>query len=77
MSLIKWLFGGRSARSAALSLYKHRLRCTKKQDQHGAMEGFTAAIKSPGAPDDLRAMTSITALCYLPHSTRFHRPWMT
>jgi hypothetical protein len=56
MSLIKWLFGGRSARSAALSLYKRGLRCTKKQDQHGAMEGFTAAIESPGAPDDLRAM---------------------
>ena len=40
----------------ALSLYKRGLRCIKKQDQHGAMEGFTAAIESPGAPDDLRAM---------------------
>jgi hypothetical protein len=56
MGLIKWLFGGRSARSAALSLYKRGLRCTKKHDQHGAMEGFTAAIESPGAPEDLRAM---------------------
>jgi hypothetical protein len=56
MNLFKWLFGGRSARSTALSLYKRGLKCTKKHDQHGAMEGFTAAIESPGAPDDLRAM---------------------
>jgi hypothetical protein len=56
MSFIKWLFGGRSARSVALSLYKRGLMCIKKHDQRGAMEGFTAAIESPGAPDDLRAM---------------------
>jgi hypothetical protein len=56
MSLVKWLFSGRSRRSIALSLYKRGLRCIKKHDQHGAMGGFTAAIESPGAPDDLRAM---------------------
>lgn len=56
MSLIKWLFGGRSARSAALSLYKRGLKCTKKNDQRGAMENFTATVESPDAPEDLRAM---------------------
>lgn len=56
MSFIRYLFGGRSARSVALSLYKRGLKCTKKNDPQGAMESFTAAIDSPGAPDDLRAM---------------------
>jgi hypothetical protein len=56
MNLFHWLFGGRSARSVALVFYKRGLRCTKKHDQHGAMEGFTAAIESPGAPNDVRAM---------------------
>jgi hypothetical protein len=56
MSLIKWLFSGRSARSVALSLYKSGLKCTKKNDPQGAMKNFTAAVESPGAPEDLRAM---------------------
>jgi hypothetical protein len=56
MNLFRWLFGGRSARSVALAFYKRGLRCTKKHDQHGAMECFTAAVESPGAPNDVRAM---------------------
>lgn len=56
MGVIQWLFGGRSARSVALSRYKRGLRCIKKNDPHGAMENFTAAIDAPDAPDDLRAM---------------------
>jgi hypothetical protein len=56
MKLIKWLFGNRSARSVALSLYKRGLKCITKHDQSGALDDFTAAIESPGAPDDLRAM---------------------
>jgi hypothetical protein len=56
MSLVQWLFRSRSARSVALSLYKSGLKCTKKNDPQGAMTNFTAAVESPGAPDDLRAM---------------------
>jgi hypothetical protein len=56
MSLVQWLFRGRSARSDALSLCKRGITRTKKHDQKGAMQDFTAAINSPGAPDDLRAM---------------------
>jgi hypothetical protein len=39
-----------------MSFYKRGLRRTEKHDQQGAMEDFTAAIESPGAPNDLRAM---------------------
>jgi hypothetical protein len=56
MSLFQWLFHGRSARTLALSFYKRGLTRTKNHDRPGAMEDFTAAIESPGAPDDLRAM---------------------
>lgn len=56
MNWLKWLFGGRSVRSAMLSLYKRGLARAEKHDPDGAMEAYTAAIDLPDAPDDVKAM---------------------
>ena len=56
MNLFYWLIGGRSVRSAVLSLYKRGLARAEKHDDAGAMEAYTAVIDLPDAPEDVKAM---------------------
>lgn len=56
MSFFHWLVGGRSIRSAVLSLYKRGLASAERHDDRGAMEAYTAAIDLADAPDDVKAM---------------------
>ena len=56
MGIFSWLTGRRSVRGSVLALYKRGLSRAVKHDPDGAMEAYSAAIKQPDAPEDLKAM---------------------
>ena len=45
-----------SSRGRALSLYRRGIARTKKHDQQGAIDDYTATIDMPNAPSDVKAM---------------------
>jgi tetratricopeptide (TPR) repeat protein len=56
MNLFKRWFWPHTARGDAMSLYRRGLACGERNDFAGATAAYTSAIKSPGIPDDVKAM---------------------
>lgn len=56
MNLFKRWLWPHTARGDAMSLYRRGLACGERKDVAGATEAYTAAIKLPGVPDDVKAM---------------------
>lgn len=56
MSLITWVKSWLSHRGKALSLYRAGMAKANKQDHYGAIADYSAAIRMPDIPKDVKAM---------------------
>ena len=56
MSFITWIKSCFSHRGKALSLYRRGMAKAKKRDYNGAITDYSAAIREPHFPADVKAM---------------------
>lgn len=56
MKFLHWIQSLISHRGQALAEYRSGIKKANKHDYSGAIEDYTAAIKSEDTPDDVRAM---------------------
>jgi hypothetical protein len=56
MSFTTWVKSFFSHRGKALSLYRSGMAKAKKRDYHGAIADYSAAIREPHFPTDVKAM---------------------
>jgi hypothetical protein len=53
---MKWITGLVSPRSKALTLYRAGMAKANKRDYQGAIADYTAALKEPKIPNDVKGM---------------------
>ena len=56
MNLIRWIKSWLTHRGKALSLYRTGMAKANKRDYHGAIADYSAAIRAPDIPIDVKAM---------------------
>lgn len=56
MSIIHWLKSRFSSRQNALALYRRGMAKAKKENFKGAIADYSASIRAPGIPADVKAM---------------------
>ena len=56
MNLIRWIKSWLTHRGKALSLYRTGIARANKGDYHGAIADYSAAIRAPDIPLDVKAM---------------------
>ena len=54
--MIRWIKSLLTHRGKALSLYRAGLASANKGDHHGAIANYSAAIRDPGTPVDVKGM---------------------
>jgi hypothetical protein len=65
MNVIRWLSSFVSGRGRALWKYRHGMAKANKHDYRGAISEYTAAIKDPACPIDVKGMATYNrALAY-------------
>ena len=56
MNLVRWIKSLFTHRGKALSLYRGGIAKANKGDHHGAIANYTAAIRAPDTPIDVKGM---------------------